>query len=92
MKRISLNTLAFLIVALLLVSGCRNIKIERASHDVITGTALGWIQKPTAVAFSRLGDPNNSNNITEHSFKYIDSLGKKPCIIKRQLVQDFELR
>ncbi len=91
MKRISLNTLAFLIIALFLVSGCRNIKIERASHDVVTGTALGWIQKPTAVAFSRLGDPNNSNNITEHSFKYIDSLGKKTMDYKKAVGAGFRI-
>jgi hypothetical protein len=77
MKRISLVTPALLCIAFLFVTSCRNIKIERSPHDEVTTTALGWIQKPTTVAFNRWGNPNNANNITEHSFKYRDSLGKE---------------
>lgn len=70
--------LTLLVIALLVIGGCKGckIRVRKTDPDVVPGDtdmAFGYIEKPTAVACYQFGFPDNQDNLTEYSFKYIDS-------------------
>lgn len=74
----SVNSWLKIVLVLLVVASISSCKIVKKEGDsnVVTGTAIGWLQKPTSINSYRWAAPGNPDNLTEHSYKYINEQGQ----------------